>query len=210
MNGGMVVRCYLPAGLLHFTLLCRLSQGEGPGEHILILCNAIGSPIDSRHVDITPQYLALAGSTAVAASDTRVYTWQFRAAGSCTSGSAAAGGGSSAVAALGTKQAQLQRERMFHIDQPANVQVRKQARGLQPALPAPHGLCLVVAPRRPNPLGPHLTCAAAHMPPSHQSCSSCRLAAPTPATPSAPSLPPTPCCLSGVRAAWCTAMACRH
>lgn len=35
----------------HFFVLCRL-QGENSGEYILILCNAIGSPVDSKYIEV--------------------------------------------------------------------------------------------------------------------------------------------------------------
>jgi hypothetical protein len=36
-------------------------QGEAPTEYILILCNAIGSPIDSKYIEVEPRYVALTG-----------------------------------------------------------------------------------------------------------------------------------------------------
>lgn len=49
---------------------CRvLLQGENPGEYILILCNAIGSPVDSKYIDVEPKYIAITNYHVIAASD---------------------------------------------------------------------------------------------------------------------------------------------
>jgi hypothetical protein len=37
------------------------AQGESQGEHILILCNAIGSPVDSKVIELDPKFVALTG-----------------------------------------------------------------------------------------------------------------------------------------------------
>jgi hypothetical protein len=44
-----------------FTLRCCAVQGESNGEHILILCNAIGSPVDSKVIELEPKFVALTG-----------------------------------------------------------------------------------------------------------------------------------------------------
>eukprot|EP00201_Polytomella_parva_P012196 CAMPEP_0175066548 /NCGR_PEP_ID=MMETSP0052_2-20121109/16571_1 /TAXON_ID=51329 ORGANISM="Polytomella parva, Strain SAG 63-3" /NCGR_SAMPLE_ID=MMETSP0052_2 /ASSEMBLY_ACC=CAM_ASM_000194 /LENGTH=442 /DNA_ID=CAMNT_0016333265 /DNA_START=239 /DNA_END=1564 /DNA_ORIENTATION=- len=54
------------------------TRGEGTHEHILILCNAIGSPVDSRYIDVEPKYLAITNHHVIAASDETIYVWQFR------------------------------------------------------------------------------------------------------------------------------------
>jgi hypothetical protein len=43
------------------TLRCGAVQGESQGEHILILCNAIGSPVDSKVIELEPKFVALTG-----------------------------------------------------------------------------------------------------------------------------------------------------
>jgi WD repeat-containing protein 35 len=37
-------------------------QGEAPGEHIMILCNAIGSPVDSKAIELEPKFVTLTGA----------------------------------------------------------------------------------------------------------------------------------------------------
>lgn len=41
--------------------MCLLPQGEHQDEHILILCNAIGSPVDSKVIELEPKYVCLTG-----------------------------------------------------------------------------------------------------------------------------------------------------
>ncbi|KAF8068393.1 Wdr35 [Scenedesmus sp. PABB004] len=38
------------------------SKGEAAGEHVLILCNAIGSPVDSKTIDLEPKHVLLTGA----------------------------------------------------------------------------------------------------------------------------------------------------
>ena len=68
-------------------------QGENPGEYILILCNAIGSPVDSKYIEVEPKYLTITQQHVIAASDDVVYVWQFRTGSSKVRGEGGAGGG---------------------------------------------------------------------------------------------------------------------
>lgn len=49
--------CVFELTLLH----CCAVQGESQGEYILILCNAIGSPVDSKVIELEPKFVALTG-----------------------------------------------------------------------------------------------------------------------------------------------------
>lgn len=51
---------------------------DGSSQYILILCNSIGSPVDSKYIDIEPIYLAMTDTHVIAASNEAVYTWQYR------------------------------------------------------------------------------------------------------------------------------------
>ena len=44
----------------------------------LLLCNAIGSPLDSKHIDVEPSFLSVTPYHVVAASHSFVYVWQYR------------------------------------------------------------------------------------------------------------------------------------
>ncbi len=45
---------------------------------MLVLCNAIGTPLDSKYIDIEPCYVCMTRSHIVAASKEAFYTWQFK------------------------------------------------------------------------------------------------------------------------------------
>eukprot|EP00798_Chlamydomonas_sp_ICE-L_P009063 gene9063-16189_t len=81
------------------------TKGENPGEYILILCNAIGSPVDSKYVEVEPKYLTITHYHVIAASDEVVYVWQFRTSFSKVL----------STDISGVKRREL-REKMFHID----------------------------------------------------------------------------------------------
>ncbi len=53
------------------------TDGANP-QYNLLLCNAIGSPLDSKHVDVEPTYLALTQYHVVVASHSFLYVWQYR------------------------------------------------------------------------------------------------------------------------------------
>lgn len=119
-----------------------VTKGESQGEHILILCNAIGSPVDSKVIELEPKFVSLTDCCAIAASEDAVYVWQFRnnftrqlaseSAAAAQQASAAASGPSAAPASVSsTAAAKLQRdgrERVLHIDSPANAQAPDQFR----------------------------------------------------------------------------------
>jgi hypothetical protein len=48
---------------LTYVLHVKRVQGEAAGEFILILCNAIGSPVDSKYLSIEPKYVSLTGGS---------------------------------------------------------------------------------------------------------------------------------------------------
>lgn len=81
------------------------TKGENPGEYILILCNAIGSPVDSKYIEVEPKYLTITNYHVIAASDEMVYLWQYR-------------NSFSRILATDLASAKRQgvREKQFHID----------------------------------------------------------------------------------------------
>jgi len=94
---------------------------DGSGQFILILCNAIGSPVDSKYIDIEPIFLSMTPYHVIVASNELVYVWQYRTPvaklTSVGGTSAAAGGASSPAANLKRKEG---RESVFHVDFPAD------------------------------------------------------------------------------------------
>ncbi|XP_021346413.1 WD repeat-containing protein 35-like isoform X1 [Mizuhopecten yessoensis] len=51
---------------------------EAVGQYVLVLCNSIGTPLDSKYVEIDPVYLTMTKTHIVAASKEAIYTWQFK------------------------------------------------------------------------------------------------------------------------------------
>ena len=47
-------------------------------QYVLVLCNAIGTPLDSKYIDIEPVYTCMTQSHIIAASKEVFYTWQFK------------------------------------------------------------------------------------------------------------------------------------
>ncbi|CAG0879889.1 unnamed protein product [Darwinula stevensoni] len=86
----------------HCVMASRLEDGSG--QHALVLCNAIGTPIDSKYVDIEPICVAMTSSLIFAASRDNVYVWQY--------GTLKAR--STLDVTLGRSEAR--RERIFHVD----------------------------------------------------------------------------------------------
>eukprot|EP00746_Dinoflagellata_sp_MGD_P003051 gnl/MRDRNA2_/MRDRNA2_105954_c0_seq1.p1 gnl/MRDRNA2_/MRDRNA2_105954_c0~~gnl/MRDRNA2_/MRDRNA2_105954_c0_seq1.p1 ORF type:complete len:1217 (-),score=242.16 gnl/MRDRNA2_/MRDRNA2_105954_c0_seq1:227-3877(-) len=79
------------------------------GQFIVIVCNDIGSPVDSKYLMIEPQHVAMTNTHVITASDSSVYVWTYR------SHNAKHGtlGDLSAAGMLGSKR---KTEQMFHVD----------------------------------------------------------------------------------------------
>eukprot|EP00039_Didymoeca_costata_P008719 m.115408 g.115408 ORF g.115408 m.115408 type:complete len:1163 (+) comp14202_c1_seq1:133-3621(+) len=50
---------------------------DDSNQHVLILCNAMGTPVDSKYIDIEPKMVAMSKTHIVAASENCVYTWAY-------------------------------------------------------------------------------------------------------------------------------------
>jgi len=81
-------------------------------QYILILCNAIGSPVDSKYVDVRPDHVTMTPFHVAVASTDTLYVWQYRTAVSKLT-SVDASGAASAASGLRRKEG---RERLFHVD----------------------------------------------------------------------------------------------
>uniref|UniRef100_A0A7S0R8E2 Anaphase-promoting complex subunit 4 WD40 domain-containing protein n=1 Tax=Chlamydomonas leiostraca TaxID=1034604 RepID=A0A7S0R8E2_9CHLO len=88
------------------------TKGENAGEYILILCNAIGSPVDSKYIEVEPKYLTITNYHVIAASDDAVYVWQFRTSFSKVL----------STDVSGVKRRDV-REKVFHVDDPNPAQM---------------------------------------------------------------------------------------
>jgi len=54
------------------------SNGPKPHQHTLLLCNAIGSPVDSKFIDIQPVFVAMTPFHIICSNHRTVYVWQYR------------------------------------------------------------------------------------------------------------------------------------
>lgn len=82
-------------------------SAEGSAPFHVMLCNAAGSPVDTKHIDITPKLVALTDYHFVACSAEQVYVWQYRTLTAKLTSVAAAG------SSLRRREG---REQAFHID----------------------------------------------------------------------------------------------
>uniref|UniRef100_A0AAY4A968 WD repeat-containing protein 35 n=1 Tax=Denticeps clupeoides TaxID=299321 RepID=A0AAY4A968_9TELE len=49
-------------------------------QYVLVLCNSIGTPLDSKYIDIDPLFVTMTKTHVIAASKEAFYTWQYRVA----------------------------------------------------------------------------------------------------------------------------------
>ena len=78
-------------------------------SYMLLLCNAIGSPLDSKYIDVEPSYLTVTPYHVIAASHSFLYVWQYRTLMSKLT---------SVDLGTGSLRRKEGRERCFHIDDP--------------------------------------------------------------------------------------------
>uniref|UniRef100_A0A4W5N0P7 WD repeat-containing protein 35 n=1 Tax=Hucho hucho TaxID=62062 RepID=A0A4W5N0P7_9TELE len=52
----------------------------GTYTYVLVLCNSIGTPLDSKYIDIDPLFVTMTKTHVIAASKEAFYTWQYRVA----------------------------------------------------------------------------------------------------------------------------------
>ncbi|XP_038051534.1 WD repeat-containing protein 35-like isoform X4 [Patiria miniata] len=79
---------------------------ESTGQYVLVLCNSIGTPLESKYIDIEPIYIAVTRTHVIAASKEAFYVWQFKTAKKLTA--------MEVNQAMGRKKDS--RERVYHID----------------------------------------------------------------------------------------------
>ncbi|XP_063039587.1 WD repeat-containing protein 35 isoform X2 [Engraulis encrasicolus] len=53
---------------------------SGNATFVLVLCNSIGTPLDSKYIDIDPLFVTMTKTHVIAASKEAFYTWQYRVA----------------------------------------------------------------------------------------------------------------------------------
>ncbi|CAG0891619.1 unnamed protein product [Cyprideis torosa] len=92
----------------HCVLATR--QDDASGQFHLHLCNAIGTTVDSKTMELEPICLAMNKSQVIACSKDNVYVWQYRTAQS----------GSSLGVGI-SRGGEGRRERLFHIDRLGSI-----------------------------------------------------------------------------------------
>ncbi|XP_053191008.1 WD repeat-containing protein 35 [Scomber japonicus] len=75
-------------------------------RYVLILCNSIGTPLDSKYIDIDPQFVTMTKTHVIAASKEAFYLWQYRVAKKLTA----------LEINQVTRTKKEGRERVYHID----------------------------------------------------------------------------------------------
>lgn len=85
---------------------------DNSGQYCLILCNAIGSPVDSKYIDIQPLSVTMTDFHIIAANEDQIYVWHYRTS-------------VSKLTSVETSTSSLRRkdgrERIFHIDDAAGT-----------------------------------------------------------------------------------------
>ncbi|CAG5134548.1 unnamed protein product, partial [Candidula unifasciata] len=58
---------------------CLATKGdETANQYVLVLCNSIGTPLDSKYIEMEPVYLCMTKSQIICASREAFYCWQFK------------------------------------------------------------------------------------------------------------------------------------
>mmetsp|Transcript_32306 Transcript_32306/g.92700 ORF Transcript_32306/g.92700 Transcript_32306/m.92700 type:complete len:1232 (-) Transcript_32306:146-3841(-) len=82
---------------------------DSSGQYIVIICNDIGSPVDSKYLHIEPMHVAMTNSHVIVASEDVVYIWMYR-----SSVTKQTQGDLAVAAGMASKR---RTELMFHIDE---------------------------------------------------------------------------------------------
>lgn len=61
-----------------FATKAERERDDQPESWILILCNAIGSPVDSKSILIEPMHISMTPYHVIVASNDHIYVWQYR------------------------------------------------------------------------------------------------------------------------------------
>ncbi|KAJ8290228.1 hypothetical protein GJAV_G00010260 [Gymnothorax javanicus] len=62
-----------------FCILATKADDSHP-QYVLVLCNSIGTPLDSKYIDIDPLFVTMTRTHVIAASKEAFYAWQYRVA----------------------------------------------------------------------------------------------------------------------------------
>lgn len=62
-------------------LITQNEKKEGSHEWLIVLCNAVGCPLEQKTITIEPKYVTMSQTHIVIASDDTIYYWQYRQKG---------------------------------------------------------------------------------------------------------------------------------
>ncbi|KAL0485363.1 WD repeat-containing protein [Acrasis kona] len=62
-----------------FCVIATKTDGANDTKYALIMCNSIGSPVESKYIPIEPIYLAMTECHVIIASDKSIMIWQYKA-----------------------------------------------------------------------------------------------------------------------------------
>ncbi|XP_034051333.1 WD repeat-containing protein 35 isoform X2 [Thalassophryne amazonica] len=88
-----------------FCILATKSD-DAQSQYVLFLCNSIGTPLDSKYIDIDPLFVTMTKTHVIAASREAFYIWQYRVAKKLTA----------VEINQVTRMKKEGRERIYHID----------------------------------------------------------------------------------------------
>ena len=104
------------------------ARTKPPPPHILILCDAIGSPLDSKYLDFQPAYVCVAATYIIAASPSydALYVWRTDVRNQQISGSGARAGGAASEGAAAVNEPPVANDATFLLDPHSGACVMKQ------------------------------------------------------------------------------------
>jgi WD repeat-containing protein 35 len=95
------------------SIMCTRSDEPG-GKYSIVLCNAIGAPVDSKQIEVEPKHIAMTKYHVIVSSAHTVYIWQYRTPVSKLTSLEFA---NNTAKSLRRREG---RERIFHVDDPAS------------------------------------------------------------------------------------------
>jgi len=97
------------AGFGEYCVLATKAE-DAVDQYVLILCNAIGSPVDTKYISVEPLYVSMNKTHVVVCSEETVYTWQYRSQ-------------VSKLLSLDATKRKIGREVIFHVDETPSASV---------------------------------------------------------------------------------------
>jgi len=61
-----------------YCVLIAKNEEVGEDSWILVLCNAVGCPLEQKTINIEPKFVTMSQTHIIVASDDVVYYWQYR------------------------------------------------------------------------------------------------------------------------------------